>query len=211
MSWLLELRLLHLFGFYLWAALVASTVMRIRQYRAILGLVGAFRYRWPKLLALVHQHGAIFLTWGTLLPLIMTLVLAVAQRVAYGYIWPDADLRVQDLHRSLAAMIVVAICGVAMLAYDIWGIVDVGEVNRPELEKYFDQAEHWLTTWKAPVLRIFTLGRINPRKMVAKEVKSALESASASLNYNLWWLAWQAGLRILFGLSLWISWAFLVD
>jgi hypothetical protein len=108
-------------------------------------------------------------------------------------------------------MIVVAVCGVAMLVYDIWGIVDVGEVNRSELERDFDKAEYWLTNWRAPVLSFFSLGWVNPRKMVATEIKRALEDASATLNFNLWWLACQAGLRILFGLSLWISWAFLVD
>ena len=40
------------------------------------------------------------------------------------------------------------------------------------LEKYFDQAEYWLRPWTAPVVRVFTFGYINPRQMVATEVRT---------------------------------------
>jgi hypothetical protein len=51
------------------------------------------------------------------------------------------------------------------------------------------------------------LGRINPRLMVAVEVRTALLSSSRMLNSTLWWVVIQAGLRIAFGLSLWASYA----
>jgi len=75
------------------------------------------------------------------------------------------------------------------------------------LEKYFDQAEFWLRSWTAPVVRFFTLGRINPRQMVAVEVRTALVNSSRMLNSTLWWVVIQAGLRVAFGLSLWGSYA----
>ncbi len=57
------------------------------------------------------------------------------------------------------------------------------------------------------MVRIFTLGYINPRQMVAKEVRSALEGASNALNSNLWWWTTQTTLRIVCGMSLWASYA----
>ena len=210
MSWLFELRLFRLFDLYLAVAFIASVTLRIHQYRAIIGLVGTFGGRWPNLRKLVTQHRGIFLTWGTVLPLATSLGLLLVQTIASRFLWPHAVLTLGQLLASWPAAVAVAGCGVGMLAYDLWGIVDVAEFDRAEMEKYFDQAEYWLRSWAAPVVRFFTLGRINPRKMVAKEVEAALVGASEMLNYNLWWLAWQAGLRLLFGLALWLSWAFLV-
>ena len=94
-----------------------------------------------------------------------------------------------------------------MTAFDIWGIVSVSAIDQSEMEKYFDQAEYWLRSWTAPVVRVFTLGRINPRQMVAVEVRAALVSSSQMLNSTLWWVVTQAGLRIAFGLSLWLAYA----
>ena len=44
--------------------------------------------------------------------------------------------------------------------------------------------------------------------MVAVEVQSALLNASQVLNSSLWWMAVQTTLRLLFGLSLWLTYAF---
>src|SRR5262249_38293123 len=88
-----------------------------------------------------------------------------------------------------------------------WGVVRVAPINQAEMEKYFDQAEFWLRSWTAPVVRVFTLGRIHPRRMVAIEVRIALVNSSRLLNSTLWWVVIQAGLRIAFGLSLWGSYA----
>ncbi len=75
------------------------------------------------------------------------------------------------------------------------------------MEKYFDQAEYWLRSHTAHVVRIFTLGYINPRQMVVEEVRKALINASGLLNNTLWWVNLQMGLRFCFGLSLWLTWA----
>ena len=78
---------------------------------------------------------------------------------------------------------------------------------RRDANKHFDQAEYWLRSWAAPMVRFFTLGHINPRKMVAEEVRKALLAASAMINSSLWWWIRQVGLRFAFGLSLWLTWA----
>jgi hypothetical protein len=94
-----------------------------------------------------------------------------------------------------------------MLGVDFYCTVVVGEVDQALLQKYFDEAEYWLRSWTAPVVRILSLGTINPRQMVAVEVRKALLEASRMLNANLWWMATQIGLRFAFGLSLWLSYA----
>jgi hypothetical protein len=56
-------------------------------------------------------------------------------------------------------------------------------------------------------VRVFTLGYINPRRMVTLEVRKALVEASRLLNVTLWWVTAQVGLRAAFGLSLWLIYA----
>jgi hypothetical protein len=84
----------------------------------------------------------------------------------------------------------------------------VSVIDRETAEKYFDQAEYWLGSRNADVIRVVTFGFINPRKMVADEVRKALLSAvSETLNTSLWWWIGQIVLRFSFGLSLWLTWA----
>jgi hypothetical protein len=208
MSWLSDLSPINLFGFYLALVFCVSTLLRLRQYATVVALVYRFPGRWPKLLKLVGQHWTIFLSWGTLVPLAVMLGLLVANTLASQWLWPQArEFKLHDLLAAWPALPVVLGSGLAMLAFDAFGTWQVGEIDREQLEGYFDQAEHWLSTWKAPVVRFFTLGYINPRKMVAVEVRASLESAGKMLNSTFWWVSIQAGLRIAFGLSLWGTYA----
>jgi hypothetical protein len=208
MAWLLELRLIRFFGFYLALMFLLSTMVRLRQYGTILGLVRSMPQRWPNLLSLVKRHANIFVTWGSVLPLALLLLLFVLNYLASKWLWPQADdFTMAELMPLYPLWPVVFFFGVAMTAFDTWGLVSVTAVDRAEMEKYFDQAEYWLRSWTAPVVHFFTLGRINPRQMVAVEVRSALVSSSRILNSTLWWVVIQAGLRVAFGLSLWLSYA----
>jgi hypothetical protein len=206
MSWLYDLHLIPLFNFYLAVFFVLSTFLRLRQYRTVLALVRTMPNRWPRLLLLVKQHKHLFLTWGTVLPLVIVLVLIAVNWTASRLLWPAAaDFTLGQLMGLWPALAVVLFCGACMVAFDVFGALRVGAVDRQQMEKYFDQAEYWLKSWAAPVVRIFTFGYINPRKMVAVEVRIALVSASKLINYNLWWMSIQTGLRIALGLSLWGS------
>jgi hypothetical protein len=208
MQWLLDLRLIPFFSFYLALIFCLSTLMRLRQYRAVLALLVRLRSRWPNLARLVLAHRHILLTWGNIRPLLLVLVLLVVNTFASQLVWPQAKtFRIADLVVLWPALPVVLVCAGAMIAFDIYGVLWVGEIDRTETEKYFDQAEWWLAGWKAPVVRIFTLGYVNPRQMVAKEVSAALEGASDLLNSTLWWVTIQTALRIACGLSLWGSYA----
>jgi hypothetical protein len=206
MDWLLSLKLIRLFDFYLLLAFFLSTLLRIRQYRTILHVLWTAPGRWPRLFALVRQHRGLFLTWGTIGPLVLTLALwtvhtALRRVVLAG----GSDLTVRGLLHLWLAVVLLATAGLAMLCFDIYGAVSVSEINKAELEKYFDQAEYWLRSWTAPVVKFFTLGYVNPRKIVAVEVQNALVSASRTINDSLWWMTIQATLRIIFGVTLWAS------
>lgn len=202
-----DLNLIRFFDFYLALAFLVSCFVRFRQYEAVVRLVRAVPGRWPKLFQLVKQHHTVFLTWSTLLPALLALALSLVHMLACRLIWPHAHLSLGELTGLWLALPIVAVAAAAMLGVDYYATFTVGEVDRNALEKYFDQAEYWLRSWAAPVVRVFTLGYVNPRKMVAVEVQKALVEASRLLNSSLWWVNVQVGLRIVFGLSLWLTWA----
>src|SRR5262245_15243690 len=147
MDWLLELKLLRLFDFYLVLAFIAGTILRIRQYYNILQLVRTFHGRWPHLFQLLKQHRTLLLTWGTILPLLLMLALWVTHTVLRRTMLEGDDLTLGRLLQMWLALPFVIVTGLAMLSFDLYGIFSVAEVNRTELEKYFDQAEYWLRSW----------------------------------------------------------------
>src|SRR5438552_1781210 len=178
MAGLWNVNLIHLFDFYLAVMLVLGLFRRYSQYEAIVRLVWAVPGRWPKLLELIRQHHMIFLTWSTALPAVLALGLTIAQVLASRVFWERAELTPAGVADHWLAWPVLALFGLGMLAVDLYFILDVSEINRPDIAKYFDEAEYWLRSWRAPVVHFFTLGRISPRKMVAVEVQKALVEAS---------------------------------
>ena len=202
-----NLNLIHFFDFYLMLMFVLGTVRRFRQYWDTAGLVLQGPGRWPRLFKLVKEHRTVFMTWATILPALLALGLSVVQLLASRLVWPHADLTVGDLTHHWVAVASVAVIGAAMVGVDVYGLVVVGQVDRAELNKYFDQAEFWLRSRTAHVVRVFTLGFINPRQMVAVEVRKSLAEASRLLNSTLWWVTLQLGLRVAFGLTIWLTWA----
>lgn len=208
-----KLNLIHFLDFYLMFFFFVGTWRRIDQYRNAVQLVFTGPGRWPHLLQLVRQYRTIFMTWATVAPALLALTLLVVQLVASRLVWPEAGeppdgLTVSRLAANWLGLLFVVPLAVGMLLLDLYTVVRVGEVPRAEMEKYFDQAEYWLRSGTAHVVRVFTLGYINPRKMVADEVQKALVDASSLLNNTLWWVCAQTGLRVACGLSLWLTWAF---
>jgi hypothetical protein len=205
---LLNVDLIHFFDFYLAVMVLLSTYRRVGQYRAVAGLALAVPGRWPKLFQLIHEHRTILLTWQFALPTVLALVLMIVQLLA-SHFWHQYPLTVARVVGDPWAWPLLAVVGLAMLAVDSYCTFVAGEIDRPGTEKYFDEAEHWLKSWKAPAVHFFTLGRINPRKMVAAEVQKALVEASKMINSSMWWVTAQVALRFAFGLTLWLTYAFL--
>jgi hypothetical protein len=202
-----DLNLIHLFGFYLAIMFLVGLYRRVAQYRAIGTLALAGPARWPRLIALVKQHGTVFMTWSTFLPAVLALLLTLVHFFASRWLWPHADVTPGRLAGELWIWPVLVIFGVAMIAIDLYCVIVIGQVDQTLLQKYFDEAEYWLRSWTAPVVKFISLGRINPRKMVSVEVQKALVAASALVNANLWWMTAQIGLRVSFGLALWLAYA----
>jgi hypothetical protein len=203
-----DLDLIRLFELYLAVAFVASTAVRLRQYEAVVRLVFGAPERWPRLMKLVREHHGIFWTRATALPAVLALGLLLLHTLACRLVWPRAVLTLSGLYELRAALPFIGILTIAMLAVDLYATLKVGVVDRAMLERYFDQAEFWLRSWVAPVVRVFTLDYINPRRMVNVEVRKALEAVSRLLNTTLWWVTLQVSLRIAVGLALWLAYAF---
>jgi hypothetical protein len=208
MAGLRDLDLIRFFEFYLALAFVVSTTMRLRQYEAVVRLVGGVPERWPRLLQLVKEHHGVFLTWATILPAVLALGLCVLHTVACRLVWPHAALTLSKLSELRPAIPFVGLLAVAMVAVDLYATFRVGQIDRGLLERYFDQAEYWLRSWVAPLVNVVTFGYINPRRMVAAEVQKALVEVRRLLNATLWWVSGQVSLRIAFGLCLWLTYAF---
>lgn len=203
----LDLNLIHLFTFYLAAVFLISTVRRLRQYHTVAQLAVAAPNRWPRVLEQLRGHWIMFLTWATLRPVAVALGLLVIQMICSRLIWPTAHLTLRDLLTEWWMTPPVLIALTAMLAVDLYFIIRVGAIDRLETEEYLDEAEHWLTSWKGPLIQMVTFGYINPRQMVYVEVRKAVEEGRGLLHRTLWWVSAQAGLRTLYGLLLWLAWA----
>jgi len=202
-----DLNLIHLFEFYLAAMFFLSTLRRLEQYRAIVAILFAAPGRWPNLLREMKQHRSIFVTWSTLRPAALTLSLLVINAIASRLVWPHAIVTPRDLMHDWSYLPIFLIALAAMLAIDSYFLIRVGRIDPVETALYLDKAEHWLTTWKAPVVRFFTLGYVDPRRMVSEQTRSALTEISNLINRNLYWMSLQVGLRVVFGLALWGAWA----
>lgn len=214
MSGLWHLNLIYFLDFYFAWMFFASTYRRFRQYQTIGQLVFAWPGRWPRLMQLIRQHRMVFFTWKTAAPALLALAVWVLQLLASRLVWPEAGapphgLELHHLFEHWPVLLYLVPLSAAMVAWDLWGLIVVGDIGRAEMEKYFDQAEYWLRSPAAHVVTWATLGYVNPRKMVHEETQKALVAASGMINYNLWWIGIQTSLRLAFGLALWLTWAFL--
>src|SRR5436305_14234671 len=82
---------------YLVLAFVVGTVIQVRNYRAMLGVIFTFSHRWPKLLILAKQYRVVFLRWPTLLPVGLTFALMVSNTLAGHLLWYQASVTPADV------------------------------------------------------------------------------------------------------------------
>jgi hypothetical protein len=204
---MLDVNLIHLFNFYLAATFLLSCYRRFGLYRAVGGMVLDVPARWPKLFELIRGQHTVFLTWTTAFPAVLALTVLLAHTTATHFVWPQADLTLSGLAGRWFFLPLVLLAAAAMLGMDIYTLLTVGSVDRTEVEKQLDRAEYWLTAWPGKVVSLLTFGKLDPRQMVAVEVKKALTGAAELLNRSLWWVSLQTALRVFFGLSLWVTWA----
>jgi hypothetical protein len=93
-----------------------------------------------------------------------------------------------------------------MACVDGYFLLRVGRFDRGETEKYLDQAEKWIGSWRARAVRLATLGYVNPERIVDAEVKKGLSEIGATVVWSMRWVSTQIALRLAFGLALWGVW-----
>jgi hypothetical protein len=209
MSWLLDIHLIRLFNFYLTFVFIVTTLINIRDYRHMLAVARSLPGRWPRLLELLKHHSHIFINWRMGVPLLVSLALLLVQLIVTRTVLPATDetLKVKSLLPIWPVLPVLLVTSAAMIVIDVYANWPMPPFDRAAVEKQFDQAEFWLRSWTAPVVRMLSFGYVNPRSMVATEVSTSLMEASKLLHRTLWWTAWQAVFRIICGLSLWLTYA----
>lgn len=200
------LNLIRVFDFYLALMALISLVRRWDVYWNALYILVAVRGRWPKLLQRLGEHQELLMNWTFFRPAVLAVFLTLVQLVCSRLLWPQAVLTAPALWREWWWLAVVVAAMLPMLVVDLYFIVRVGRFDRNETAKYLDQAETWLG-WKGPLVRVLTLGVVNPQRMVDEEVKKSLAEIGTTVRASLWWVSVQIGLRVLFGLTLWTVWA----
>jgi hypothetical protein len=201
-----QINLINLFSVYITIAFIVSTILRWRNYRAMLRIIVTFKERWPNLLLLVKEHREVFWQWPTILPAACTFFLMMVHFLASWLIWSQARVTPADLIDHLWSLALITLMAALMLLFDGRMIFQVTHFDRLALESDFDRAEHWLGTWKAPAVKFLTFGFINPRQMVNDQVRTALIKANDIVNGQFWLWAFQFVVRLAFGLAVWIAW-----
>lgn len=200
------INLIRVFDFYLAVMFFLSLLRRYDVYLDAVYILFKVRGRWPKLLQRLGEHKSVLLNWSFFRPAVVALVMMLVQLVCSRLIWPQAVLTAPGLQHDWWWIPIILVVFVPMVAVDVYFLVRVGRFDRGETLKYFDQAEYWLG-WKGPLVRVVTLGIVNPRKMVDREVQKSLDELGRVVNAGLWWVSVQIALRVVFGLILWTAWA----
>ncbi|HVL11974.1 MAG TPA: hypothetical protein VM529_05410 [Gemmata sp.] len=200
------LNLIRLFDFYVALLFLISLLRRWTVYWDAIRLVFRVRGRWPKLMSALAEHKSLLLNWAFFRPAILALVVMLIQFAFSRLIYPRAVLTGPQLREEWWLVPIILVPLVPMLAVDLYFIIRVGRFDHDETVKYLDQAETWLG-WRGPLVRVVTLGIVNPRKMVDEEVQKSLAQMHSTFASSMWWVIVQMSLRLAFAVTLWTIWA----
>ena len=200
------LNLIRVFDFYVTILFLISFLRRWRVYWDAIRLLVTVRGRWPKLMTALGEHKSLLLNWAFFRPAILALVVMVVQIVFSRMIYPQAVLTGPQLRQEWWLIAIILVPLIPMLAVDLYFIIRVGRFDHDETVKYLDQAESWLG-WRGPAVRVLTLGFVNPRKMVDREVQKSLAEMRTTFASSMWWVIVQMSLRLAFAVTLWTIWA----
>jgi hypothetical protein len=209
MNSLRSVNLINLFDFYLAAMLLIGLFRRWTVYWETVRLVVVFYGRWPKLIEVLKAQHGVLVTATVLKPLLLAVILMLVQMICSRLIWPQATIKIETVEAHWWCLLLVVFAALPMLCVDTYFLICVGSIDRKQTEQYLDQAEHWLGSWKTPVLRVITLGYVNPQKIVHEEVRKGLTSLGELVSWAAWWASVQMACRFAFGLTIWLLWAFI--
>lgn len=199
------LNLIRAFDFYLALMFLISLVRRYDVYWNAVRILFAVRGRWPRLVQRLAEHRSLLLNWSFFRPVALALALTIVQMICSRLIWPGAVLLGSDLHDEWWKLAVIVVPLAAMLGIDLYFIIRVGRFDREGTVKDLDRAESWLGT-KGSLVRIVTLGYVDPHKQVDEELKKNLEYLGSTVKSSMLWVSGQIAARVLFGLALWTVW-----
>lgn len=207
MDSLSDLNLIRLFDFYLVLLFVIGVLRRWGMYKDIFFLSGAAVFRQPNLIKRLSANKDVLMNWQTLLPISLAVLLMVVQFVMSRLIWPEATISIKDCWHKPWTVLLLTLLYLPMFAVDLYFLFRVSRIDRGEAVKQMKRAEHWLTSWQAPLIKVATFGKIDPRKMVDDQLRSGLSWFGELLSWSMWWIVIQIGLRLAFGITLWVLWA----
>jgi len=201
-----SLNLIALFDFYLAAMLVLGLYRRRQVYRDAILLGFSTFGRRKRLLGVVAEHKASLLSGEVLRPMFVALGLMLIQFILSRLVFPQAQLRVQEIEEPWWKLTLILGAFVPMVCVDVYFLIRVGRFSHTETSKYLDTAEKWLGK-RGSAVRVITFGVVNPRKIVGVEVQKNLKELGATVSWSMWWVTVQVLLRTTFGLTIWLLWA----
>ena len=210
MSLIFDNNLIRLFDFYLLLMFVIGLLRRYTFYKDIVILAVATVVRQPNLVRRLNANRDVLMNWPTMLPFFFAVFLMAVQFVMSRLIWPDATITGRDAGRVWWHAALLVALFVPMFGVDFYFLIRIGQIDRTEANKHLSRAEYWLTGWQAPTIRIITFGYVNPHRMVNEQLRENLTWFRGSMQWSLWWLVVQVGLRILFGVAVWLLWAWTI-
>ena len=208
MNTLANTNLIRLFDFYLLMMFVIGLLRRWAMYRDIVLLTGAAIIRRPNLVRQLGANRELLMTRQILVPVILAIGLMGIQFILSRLIWPQATMTIREASKDWWRVALLIGTFVPMFAVDLYFLIRVGQIDRNEAMKQLHRAEHWLTSWQGSAIRWVTMGYVNPRKMVDDQLRDGLSWFGLLIAWSMWWVTVQVTLRVAFGLTVWLLWAF---
>lgn len=195
---------------YLLILVVATVALRFRVWRDFATIACQFPDRWPRLFGVIIEHKHLLLNRSTVLPIAMAVSLAAIHTICRHWLLSDAELSVASVVQIPPALLLLACCGGYMLYLDYRVLQRSTPFRRAELEKRFNRGELALAKSVDWTVRICTFGFVSSTKIVEEQVEEALEEECAAVEEQMkGWLG-RTMVRLAFGMSCWLSWAFLM-
>lgn len=207
MTRLADANLISLFDFYLASAALISVFRRFPVYADAVRVMFGMGGRWSRVSERLRANHGVLVTATVMRATGLALGLIAVQFLCSRVIWPQANLPLGEVLSGSWATYTIAAVALPMLMVDAYFLIVIGRFDRTSTEKYLDLAEHWLKSWKAPIIRTITFGKVDPHQMVEDEVRKGLSQMSQVVSWAMRWVAIQAGCRVTFGLVIWTIWA----
>lgn len=191
------LNLLHLYEYYLLGTFLLGA-LQIRNYVAMLRFAIKVPNRWPELYQILRANFDVLLTWPLLLVGTITAGLWALHVILRRAVWPQADVRWQDLAAEPWWLALVCAAGAVMVVLDGWAWLRAARFRAPRLQ--------WLLTATDLALRTSAIG--TPlRLLVGWHLRTRLVRRMPILIRWTLRRAAELGARLATGLALWGGWA----